>query len=193
MRISRNARRATILALIAACGGLSAFGCSSPGSGTSEGPADATGSIGLELQAGGLMLSSVQYTIVGNGFSKSGTLNVANSTQISGVIGGIPAGSGYSITFSAVDAAGSGATCSGSAAFNVIAGATTTALVHLTCKVPAKTGSVLINGSLNVCPSIDSLSLEPSETTVGHSVVLTAAAHDADSAPSALSYVWSSS
>jgi hypothetical protein len=137
-------------------------------------------------------LNSVSWTIVGTGYTKSGTLNVANSTQISAVIGGIPAGSGYSISLSASDATNSAITCSGSASFNITAGATSSAQVKLQCKTPGKTGSVLVNGTLNMCPVIDSLSVAPAETTVGNAVGLSGSGSDTDKLPNALSYAWTS-
>ena len=172
--------------------GLSVFGCSAADS-TSSSPdsAESVGSVGLALQTGGITLNSVSYTIIGpNNFSKSGTINVANSSAVSAIIGGIPAGTGYSITLSGSDAGNTGINCLGSAAFNVTAGATTSTQVHLQCKTPAKTGSVMVNGTINLCPVIDSLSVAPAETTVGHSVDLVAAGSDADHQPSALAYSW---
>src|SRR6478609_7059452 len=61
--------------------------------------AEGVGSIGLELQVGGAALNEVSYTIVGPGsYTKSGTLNVAQSTVLSAVLAGIPVGRGYTIT-----------------------------------------------------------------------------------------------
>ena len=194
IRISGGSRCAALLALMGLSVGLSVFGCSAadpsaPAPESSEG----VGSIGLALQTGGVTLNSVSYTIVGPGFTRSGTINVEKSTQISALIGGIPAGNGYSITLSASDAGNSGTFCTGSATFNVMAGATSTAQVRLQCKTPAKTGSVMVNGVVNICPVIDSLSIAPAETTVGNAVGLSASGSDADHVPSALSYSWTSS
>ncbi|HET7541329.1 MAG TPA: lamin tail domain-containing protein [Polyangiaceae bacterium] len=194
IRISSGSRCAALLGLMGLSAGLSAFGCSaSDSSATRPDSGDSVGSIGLALQTGGVTLNNVSYTIVGTGYSKSGTLNVANSTQISAVIGGIPAGNGYSISLTASDASNSAVTCSGSASFNITAGATTSAQVKLQCKTPGKTGSVQVNGTLNVCPVIDSLSVAPAETTVGKTVGLSGTGSDPDHTPSALSYAWTSS
>ena len=193
VRIYAGSRCAALLGLMGLAAGLSVFGCSAADSTpTSQEANEESGSVGLSLQAGGVTLNSVSYTIVGSGFSKSGSINVANSSQISAVIGGIPAGNGYSISLSATDAANSATTCTGSASFNVTAGATSTAQVRLQCKAPSKTGSVMVNGTLNVCPVIDSLSVAPAETTVGNSVGLSATGSDADQSPNALSYSWTS-
>ena len=193
IRISAGSRCAALLGLMGLSAGLSVFGCSAADSTAPAHEAtEDSGSIGLALQAGGVTLNSVGYTIIGNGYSKSGTINVAGSSLISAVIGGIPAGSGYSISLSASDATNSAITCSGSASFNVTAGATTSTQVKLQCKTPAKTGSVMVNGTLNVCPVIDSLSVAPAETTVGNAVGLSATGSDSDKLPSALSYSWTS-
>jgi len=193
IRISAGSRCAALLGLMGLSAGLSVFGCSAADSTAPAHEAtEDSGSIGLALQAGGVTLNSVGYTIIGNGYSKSGTINVAGSSLISAVIGGIPAGSGYSISLSASDATNSAITCSGSASFNVSAGATTSTQVKLQCKTPAKTGSVMLNGTLNVCPVIDSLSVAPAETTVGNAVGLSATGSDSDKLPSALSYSWTS-
>ena len=191
--ITGGSRCAALLALMGLSVGLSVFGCSAPdSSATSPEVSEEVGSVGLALQTGGVTLNSVSYTIVGPGFTKSGSINVANSTVISAVIGGIPAGNGYSISLSASDAANSAVNCTGSASFNVTAGATSSTQVKLQCKTPPKTGGVLVNGSLNICPAIDSLSVAPAETTVGNSVGLSASGSDADKIPSALSYSWTS-
>src|SRR6478609_9328609 len=60
------------------------------------------GSLGLPLQAAqGVTLNSVTYSITGNGFSKSGTIDTSGTPTISGTIGGIPAGKGFTIALSA--------------------------------------------------------------------------------------------
>ena len=46
---------------------------------------------------------------------------------------------------------------------------------------------MLVNGVLNICPVVDGLNITPNELVVGGSVVVNAAAHDSDAAPSALS------
>ncbi len=191
MRISGGSRCAALLGLMGVSVGLSIFGCSSADSPSAPESVENVGAVGLALQAGGITLSSVSYTIVGpNGFAKSGAIDVSASTQISTIIGGIPAGNGYSITLNASDAGSTGITCAGSASFNVTAGATTSTQVHLQCKTPPKTGGVMVNGTINLCPVIDSLSVAPAETTVGHSVDLVASGSDSDKQPSALSYSW---
>ena len=184
----------SILALTGASACLGVVGCSSDGSTSAPSPGSSdgkAGEIGLALQVGGgLTVNSATYTIVGpNAFSKTGTIDLSAATSFSATIGGIPAGNGYSISVSAT--ATDGATnCGGSASFNVTARTTTQVTLTLDCHTPPKTGSVAINGTTNVCPVIDELSASPTQVNVGSSIALIGAAHDSDSAPSALSYKW---
>ena len=136
------------------------------------------------------MLTSVNYTIVGpNSFSKSGTINVASSSAISAVIGGLPAGNGFTITLSATGTDGA-TTCGGSATFDVTAHTATAVTVLLDCHQPATTGSVSVNGNLNICPVADGISANPTDIAVGFPVSLALTAHDSDSGPSPLTYSW---
>jgi len=191
---ARKLRSSSVLSpvLLGLC--LAIVGCSEGAPQASQPASEQAGegSLGLTL-ASGVTLTQVSYTIIGPAsFSKTGTFNVGQSSTISGLIGGIPAGSGYAITLSATTADSSLA-CGGSATFNVTAGQTTPVSVALICKEPPKTGSVMVNGVLNICPVVDSLNVAPSELAVGGSVVVNAAAHDSDAAPSPLSYRWTAS
>ena len=107
------------------------MGCSSPASTTPEsalsaqgggGSSESTGTVGMQLTLpGGEQISSITWSITGpNGESapvKSGTISVTNSTAIAFLVGGIPAGSGYTITITGTSSEGS-VTCVGSAEFN---------------------------------------------------------------------------
>jgi uncharacterized protein YjiK len=164
-------------------------GCSRD-SGSASSRSD-VGEIGLALQlAPGTTLNSVSYTITGpNSFSLAGTVDVSHSTSLSFVVGNIPAGSGYSIALQGTATDGS-TNCMGAAPFDVAAHMTTAVSVHLTCHEAPRTGSVLVNGTLNVCPVVDGISASPAEVLVGSSLALSAAAHDVDGAPAALAYHW---
>jgi arylsulfatase B len=174
------------LALAATAGLLE--GCSSePLSGGGE---EQPGSLGLALEvAPGVTLSSVTYTITGNDFSKTGTIDIGRSPTISGTIGGIPSGNGYTITLAATSAE-DGTVFTGSAKFNVTAGETASVTVHLKGSGKTGNGSVTVNGTLNVGPVIDELTLTPLTVFVGGTVTLSAVAHDPDQGPSPLSYYW---
>ena len=140
-----------------------------------------------------MTLTTVNYTITGpNSFSKTGSINVASSNTVSAIIGGLPAGSGFTITLSGTGTDGT-TNCLGSAPFNVTAGAVTMVSVVLDCHQAAKTGSIAVNGNINVCPNLDSLSASPAEVAVGSSLSLWAVADDPDSGPSPLAYSWTAS
>ncbi|MEI9947640.1 MAG: hypothetical protein WDO74_01290 [Pseudomonadota bacterium] len=155
---------------------------------------ESLGSVAFALQAApGVTLNSVTYTILGPAsFSKSGSIDLSRSSQIGALIGPLPAGLGYSITLAATSVEGT-SSCSGSALFDVAAHQTTSVVVAFACHEAARTGSVLVNGALNVCPSLDAVSANPAEAFVGTTIALSARAHDADAAPAALSYRWSAS
>ncbi len=186
----------SILALTGASACLGVIGCSSDGSSSTPNPSTGSsdgksGELGLSLQVGGgLTINSASYTIIGpNSFSKTGSIDLSAATSFSAIIGGLPAGTGYSISVSATATDGT-TNCGGSASFDVIARTTTTVTLSLDCHTAPKTGSVAINGALNVCPVIDELSASPTQVNVGSSIALIGGAHDSDSAPSALTYQW---
>lgn len=150
-----------------------------------------TGELGLNLEAApGVTLNSVKYTISGNGFSKSGSIDTSGSPTVSGTVGGIPAGKGYTIALTATSLE-NGTIFSGSAKFDVTAGGTTAVNVRLRASGTTGNGSVLVNGTLNVGPVVDELSATPVQVYVGSTVTLTGVAKDADNGPSPLTYYWS--
>lgn len=162
--------------------------------GIQDSPSELGGSIGLDLSlTPGVTLNTVKYEIKGpGGFAKVGQIDVRNSTKISALIGPLPAGKGFSITLTATSTQGS-VTCSGSASFDVVANQTIPVTVNVRCHEPSLTGSVLINGQLNICPTLDGLSATPAEVVVGGKVALAVTAHDSDALPKALSYRWTAS
>jgi acid phosphatase len=173
---------------------LLSLGCSDPqgGRGGSQSMGD-VGSVAVALQlAPGATLNSVSYQITGpNAFSKSGTIDLTHSSSLSAVISGLPAGTGYSMTLNGTTVEG-GTMCMGSGTFDVTPHQTSTVSVNLDCHETARTGSVLVKGTLNVCPTIDGVSANPAEVLVGGSIALGASAHDTDGGPAALTYQWTS-
>jgi uncharacterized protein YjiK len=163
-------------------------GCST---GTKPSPRSDVGSIGLQLRlANGTTLNSLSYAITGpSSFSRAGAIDLSQSNVITAVIGNLPAGSGFSIALDGT-AAGGSTHCAGAALFDVAAHLTTAVAVHLTCQEPARTGSVLVNGTINVCPKVDGLWASPAEVLVGGSIALAATAHDSDGGPAAITYHW---
>ena len=147
------------------------------------------GEVGLELQVvPGLTLNTLAYTISGP-HSYSGTLNLTNATKVTGVIGNIASAGGYTLTLTGSGSDGS--TCTGvSGTFSVSAARTTIVAISLDCKRPHTTGSVLVQGSINVCPSVGSVGADP---PVGTTIALSATAADPDSGPSPIAYSWTTS
>ena len=81
--------------------------------------------------------------------------------------------------------------CSGtSTSFNVVAAATTPVAVTIDCHTAPTTGSVLVNGTINVCPRIDAVSCNP---PAGNVIAITSTADDQDSGPQPLTYSWTTS
>jgi phospholipase C len=179
----------TTTAIAVAATGSWISGCSRHDIG-GESSSSGNGSIKLMLAAGGATFASFSYTITGPfGFSKTGGLNVSASSKLSGVIGGLPAGSGFKISLTGTSIDGS-TQCSGSATFSVAAHGTTQVSLTLDCHQPAKTGSISVTGTFNICPTIQSISANPGEVLGGSSSSITSMAVDPDGGPSPLSYHW---
>jgi 5'-nucleotidase len=192
--LPRKIRTARVVSTALSLGfAFSTAGCSDGGS-PAEPSSERAGEVALQLQpAPGVTLTSARYSITGPAaFAKSGSLDVSQSSRISGTVGGIPAGNAYTVTLSASTADGA-FVCSGAAAFNVTARQTTPVSVAVTCKEKAKAGGVLINGTLNLCPVADGINASTNDLDLGASATLAALAHDTDAAPAALSYQWTAS
>ncbi len=186
------------LALITCIAGSSPFLATGCGSESSGGPSGSVadenvGSVGLALTLpGGAVLNTVAYTVTGpGGYASTGNVNVSNSATISARLP-LPAGGPYTIALSGTSTDNS-TSCNGSGQASIVAGQTQTVTIHLTCKEAARTGSALINGTLNLCPVIDGVGTSPAEVLVGGTIALTGTAHDSDAAPAAVSYQWSTS
>ncbi len=135
-------------------------------------------------------LQAASYAITGPAmFARNGSIDVSNSTKVAATIGAIPAGTGYALTISATASDGV-TTCNGTAPFAITAGMTTTVSIQIRCREPAKTGTIMIDGTINVCPLLDAIGANPGEVTVGNAIALSAVAHDSDARPSALTYGW---
>jgi hypothetical protein len=144
---SRRLRTAALagLALAAALAG----GCDGtpgarvePGSGAAPGAAQivgqrAEGAIDIAvLVPPNFQVATASYQIAKPGFSVTGSLNVAESATISGVIGGIPTGTGYTLTLTMTDVAKKFTSCAGSSTFAVVGGTTTPVIVGVSCHLP---------------------------------------------------------
>ncbi len=180
-----------ILVAALAAGASALVGCGKGASDNSgAGSTEDVGSVSLALQlASGGVINTFSYSLTGPS-SKTGTIDVSQSTTVSAVIGPIAAGSGYVVSLTGTTTDGT-TTCTGtSGMFTVTPKMTAAVTVGIACRKAATTGSVLISGVLNFCPSIDSVSANPPQ---GTSIAIFASAHDNDNAPSPLSYHWTTS
>jgi hypothetical protein len=190
--VASSARLTMIKTLVSWCSVLlfvAAAGCLAPPRSAVGG--GQTGSITANLALGPHdSLHAAGYAISGPGaFVRSGSIDVSHSATLSATIGGLPAGDGYtiSITGTATDGV---TTCAGAAPFSIAARMTALISIQVLCRAPATTGIVQINGTVDVCPVLDSIGASPGEVAVGSSIALTSTAHDSDGGPGALAYAW---
>jgi hypothetical protein len=179
-------RKNLALNLVAAVGLAALIGCESTPNGAGGGSSGAgAGSIALVLK-GGSVVNTFSYSITGPNMY-SGSINVANSATVSATIGGILGGSGYALTLTGTST-DSQTTCAGtSASFTVSPGGTTSVPVTIDCHSQGKTGSISVNGTINICPTIDAIGAAP---CVGNTIPLSSSASDVDNGPSPVSYSW---
>ncbi len=172
---------------------FAATGCGGGGPSVEQaGPHAGKVSLALQLPSGSI-LNALSYTITGPaGYTSTSSIDVSNSATVQALLGGIPAGTGYSISLTGTTTDGL-SVCAGSASFDVTASHATTVNVPVLCKEHATKGSVLANGTFNSCPLVDGITASPNALSVGGSVVLQGQAHDSDAAPSALTYQWTAS
>jgi hypothetical protein len=98
-----------------------------------DGPGAVT--IGLVVPPS-FQISTVNYQLTKTGFSQSGALDVSKSGGVSATLGGIPAGTGYTLSLTASDTAKKFTSCAGSSPVNVTGGATTQVTVAIDCHLP---------------------------------------------------------
>lgn len=166
----RSHQRMALAALALAASTIGCFG---------DAADDNTGSLGMELQvAPGVTISTVNWRIsnAATGFTRSASVNVRLSNTLQFLAGGIPAGTGYTITLSAASV-DNAFTCTGSAGFNVTVGTSTPVGLTLSCSTtPPGQGTVIVTGTTQVCANLDSVSVSPLETTVNGPIALAATA-----------------
>jgi len=148
------------------------------------------GSISLGLTTpSGVTIDAVTYSITGNGFTKAGTIDTSGAPVISATIGGLPAGKAYAITLTAKST--TNVTFTGSANFDIVAGAATAVTIRLDSSSKTGNGSVVVNGTIDVGPHVDELTASPLTAYVGGAVKLVGAGSDPDNGPAPLTYYWS--
>lgn len=186
LQTTRKTRLGPVLGALA----LTTSACSEP----HHAPSSAEpGLIALELQAApSLGIDLVNYEITGNGLLKQGTIDVSKTGSLSARLSGLPAGLGYLLRLHAAAGTRPDLECAGQARFDVAAGEVTPVAVGLQCRPPARTGTALVNGKVNVCPRIDGLDVAPLKVLLGGTFAVSGTASDLDEQPQALTYEWES-
>jgi len=130
----RLAAAAGLLVFAVGCGdGKDAAAPALSGAPDPSGQSEQVGSLELALTLGqNLVFDTFDYVITGPAYTKAERFDVSDSTTVAVTIGSIPVGTGYSITLMGRSAEPV-AVCSGSAAFSVSPGATTSVPVVISC------------------------------------------------------------
>ncbi len=138
---------ALLLLLLASCEGMPGE-TTETGAGGGAGPVGPVGPAGGDTDIGSFSMNLtvgsrfrfdvVSYTVSGNGFQKAGAVDVAGSSTVSTIIGGVPFGSGYALELTAQDVDHKLMPCTGSATFDLHSAEIVPVPVHLTChEIPA--------------------------------------------------------
>ena len=158
--------------------------------GCSTEPDPVMGSLTMDLDiAPGVAIDTVSWTIsnAATGYTRSGSVDVRFSDMLAFQVGGIPAGSGYAISLSAMSVDGA-FHCSGSAPFEVAAQTTTPVAIQLYCSAaPGEDGTVVVTGTTQICAALTALEASPLETAVNSPIALSAAG---SAGPLPISYTW---
>jgi outer membrane protein assembly factor BamB len=158
----------------------------------SEIESKAQGKVGFALELpSSLEIEAISYELAGPGaFSKTGTFELpASSRSFSETVEGVPAGSGYVLHLTAASA--DGRECKAAASFDVTSGTATKLVLNLRCpgRGPSdEPGSVVVEGTVNVCPVAAPIVATPSDD--GRTVLLSGRGSDEDDAPGPLEYSW---
>jgi alpha-tubulin suppressor-like RCC1 family protein len=209
--------RAVTLAVLGSAFALGgAFGCGSgngvgPGTGGTDGggamdaaPVDDVpsnvGTVSAKLEvAPGVAITTLSFTISNPTLlpaDRTGSVDISDSQNIQFVVGGLPAGAGYTVAVSGIAEPGNFA-CTGSASFAVQTNGTTTVNIIAVCTVAGDaggTGSVSVGCATVIaplCAAVTSLSASPSDVDVGGVIKLTANGIDAQGDSSDVTLSWS--
>jgi hypothetical protein len=164
---------------------LALAGCSGSGStttGTSPNT-NAVSSLDMHLTLpDGTVINSVNYTVSGGptSLTRSGVVNVENSTSLRFRVGNLPVGPGYTMALGATTTTGTA--CAGSAGFDILDNQVTTLTMTLVCGTGVAV-EVDNNGDVSVtvevvneagvtCPVVTGISALPLEVLVGFSLEL---------------------
>lgn len=148
------------------------------------------GSVGLALTLSATAtVAVVNYSITGNGITpRTGPIDVSDPAATPSVqVGGVPAGTGYLITMTALSTDGQ-TTCNGSGMVDVIANQLNLITIIMQCRATGTTGVINVGGGFNNCPMITSYTGGPATVSVGGSVNVSVSATDPDG--DALMFGW---
>ena len=126
-------------------------------------------------------INSASYTITGpNGFTRTGTINVSRVDHADRHHRRPPRRDGLPDHHLRHDHRRRHAAAAARPRSACMAGQTVAVTVPLTCHEAPRTGSVMVSGKLNLCPTIDGIGANPAEVQVGGTIALSALAHDSD-------------
>ena len=168
--------------------GLVMVGC---GDNSSAVPCSSLLRVELEVtaEAEGLdpVINEVLWVITGNGIAPMmGTIDTSDPNATASVeVFGLEPGQ-YRIELEATS--DDGASCRGSAMFDVTAGVATEVAVLLGCSDEERLGAVRVNGELNVCPELTKAVVAPLQTSVGNVIEVRSEGKDAEGDP--IEYTW---
>lgn len=179
-RSSDSVGRAGLAAMVGAAM-AAALGCAGDPQ-----PPDTIDTVRFKLDfGGGVMLTSVDYVLTGPAsFRRIGTLGVGDQASITATFSNLPAGQGYDIAVKGT-ASDDSSFCKGEVTFSVAPMMDAVVTIPLMCS-----GLAAVTADVNICPTIDSLSVTPAEVQVGSSLDIVAEAHDPDNGPAPLSATW---
>ncbi|HVU00416.1 MAG TPA: hypothetical protein VHE30_01645 [Polyangiaceae bacterium] len=180
-RVSLRTPVVTVALGVAVC----AAGCEGQpsalnGPGAGGAPADLATEVALALSVPpGQIVDHVDYTVFGNGELLGGLVDTSDPNAAPSVEFGLPEGTGYTVSLSAVSRAG--VHCSGSKTFDVTAGITNALDVDVLCDPTNNGGTVggtiiggnFIPGNAAACPDVSFYTVAPlSVTSAGGRVFL---------------------
>jgi cysteine-rich repeat protein len=188
--VTKVLRKASFIALAALCSAVVVSGCSGSNNPDQSAETDPNaGSVGLAVQvAPGVVVNTVHYVVTGNGANIAGDIPVAQAGSTISVQVGLPAGNNYSIQLTGVSTDGN-THCIGTESFNVTAGVTGVVHVKLQCDGVHVLGAARVDGTLNVCPTVNSYTVAPLQVAVGNDITVTSTASDVDPGTT-LIYSW---
>jgi cysteine-rich repeat protein len=170
-----------------------AFGCQGVDTTKQATGAEPVGKLGMNLTLpDGSTLNTVSYAITGNGITEiDGTIPVATAgATISAAISGIPVGTHYHVTLTGTTTDGK-KTCLGDSFFDIFAGATTQVTIALQCTAQTTDGTVVVNTTLNQCPTLTGFTVQPLSQAVNGTIPVTSSATDPEN--NAIKFTWSDS